>query len=1231
MKISITIFRIIYLSLSVLFAVSCNSNSTKKEQSIFEKHDTISAPVVILAGKPIINTISENKSPEVILLSQKPAPVKTSSGFYVEMENFNTQQGLAMSSILCGYKDSAGNLWFGTAGNGVSMYNGKAFTNFTSAHGLIHNLINCITEDSQGNMWFGCYGGVSKYNGKTFENFTTEDGLEDNDVLKIIEDSKGILWFASQKGVCRYNPTEKTAGQKPFKKMEPLTGQVNDILEDSQKQLWFVGSEGVWKTSPDTNYKLVNVSDKFNLKNEVAMAIAEDNDGTIWVGTNSSLFRFRPANSKDIEKTFIPLTEADGLVNNSIMCITVDDQGTVWIGTERGVSKFDKKTGNFINFTKEQGLAFNRVNSITEDDAGSLWFGTYGGGLDRYDGQAVLEFTNKQGLPGNAVYATTQDNDGNMWFAPSNAGIIQYVENNGTPYSGTYINYTSKQGLLSDTQFAAAKDREGKLYFGSHAGLSVIEGNKLINFTESNGLPDNEITTLYCDKKNRLWIGTYNGGISIFDGKSFQNFNTQQGLVHKTVWGFCEDSQGNIWIATRGGLSRFDGQNFMNFTRDQGLPDNKLSSVIEDQNGNIIIGSWGGGISIIKKEELEKLNIPKANLSEPIFENFGIAQGLANDVVYQILEDVNKNIIIGTNVGFTILKGGVASENGKIAKDGIENYNEDTGYPIKDISNNHSMHEEGNGIIWAGTGDKLLRFDYGSVLRKTKSPKVILQNIKINNETISWRSLEWARKKDTLSTKINSNTLSYITDEMLTFKRKLPASVMDSMVHTYRDVNFEGVHPFYAIPENLELPYSKNDISFNFVGIQTTRPQLVRYQYMLEGYDEHWNPITENSTATFGNIREGNYTFLVKAKNATGAWSEPLQYKFSIMPPWYRTWSAFLFYILLFFTALFYLDRFQRKRVLFKERQKGIQSKLKHAKEIEEAFTELKATQVQLIHSEKMASLGELTAGIAHEIQNPLNFVNNFSEVSYELLAEMNEELRKGDIEAALAISADFKQNLEKINHHGKRAEGIVKGMLQHSRTSTGKKEPTDINNLCDEFLRLAYHGLRAKDKSFNASMKTDFDATIGKINIIPQDMGRVILNLLTNAFYACIEKSRSAVSERKAIVTEDVSSFSLSSEVISANDENLTDLDSYQPLVSVSTKKLKDHFEISIKDNGNGIPQKVLDKIFQPFFTTKPAGEGTGLGLSMSFDIVTKGHGGELIVNTVEGEGTEFIIKLPK
>ena len=265
---------------------------------------------------------------------------------------------------------------------------------------------------------------------------------------------------------------------------------------------------------------------------------------------------------------------------------------------------------------------------------------------------------------------------------------------------------------------------------------------------------------------------------------------------------------------------------------------------------------------------------------------------------------------------------------------------------------------------------------------------------------------------------------------------------------------------------------------------------------------------------------------------------------------------------------------------------------------IEQAYTELKSMQAQLIQSEKMASLGELTAGIAHEIQNPLNFVNNFSDVNKELLIEMNSELEKGNLNEAKIISKDVIENEEKVNHHGKRAEAIVKNMLQHSRRSSGKKEATDINALADEYLRLAFHGLRARDKSFNATMKTDFDESIGNIKIIPQDIGRVILNLINNAFYAVDEK-------RKKIG------------------------DGYEPNIVVSTRRNNGIVEIKVGDNGNGIPQKILDKIFQPFFSTKPTGQGTGLGLSLSYDIV-KAHGGEIRVTTKENEGSAFIISLP-
>jgi signal transduction histidine kinase len=340
--------------------------------------------------------------------------------------------------------------------------------------------------------------------------------------------------------------------------------------------------------------------------------------------------------------------------------------------------------------------------------------------------------------------------------------------------------------------------------------------------------------------------------------------------------------------------------------------------------------------------------------------------------------------------------------------------------------------------------------------------------------------------------------------------------------------------------------------------------------------------------------------------DSDGHWSKPFEYTFTIRPPWWKTLWAYCVYGLIILVGVWIIHRYQKQRYIKIERNKALKKELEQAKEIEKAYRELesthenlKSTQTQLVHAEKMASLGELTAGIAHEIQNPLNFVNNFSEVSVDLVEEMKEEISEGNMDQVNSIANDLNQNLQKIHHHGKRASSIVKGMLQHSRAGNGKKQPTDINAIVDEYIRLAYHGIRAKDKSFNADFKTDLDPNLPKINVVGQDIARVVLNLINNAFYAVAAKASTPGNTN------------------------------YKPLVTIGTKKINGQVEISVKDNGLGIPKDIIDKIFQPFFTTKPTGQGTGLGLSMSYDIV-KAHGGTLTVDSTEKEGAIFTIILP-
>ena len=382
-----------------------------------------------------------------------------------------------------------------------------------------------------------------------------------------------------------------------------------------------------------------------------------------------------------------------------------------------------------------------------------------------------------------------------------------------------------------------------------------------------------------------------------------------------------------------------------------------------------------------------------------------------------------------------------------------------------------------------------------------------------------------------------------------------------------------------------------------------------RIYYKLENYDADWRVAQPEDKLTYFKVPPGNYIFHIKTPNGSDdGWIEK-SISIIILPPWWSTWWAYCIYGILLLVLGVLIHRYQKASVIKAERERARAKELAQAKEIEKAYHELRTTQSQLIQQEKMASLGELTAGIAHEIQNPLNFVNNFSEINRELIDELKEAKqraeRERDTKTEDEILSDIDKNLEKISFHGKRADAIVKNMLQHSKSGGITKELTDINKLADEYLRLSYHGLRAKDKSFNADFKTALDNNVGKINVVPQEIGRVILNLINNSFYAVSEKKK--------------------------NGDN-----GYEPIVTVSTKAIKPSLgglgfvEIRVIDNGNGIPKKVLDKIFQPFFTTKPTGVGTGLGLSLSYDIITKGHDGEIKVETREGEGSAFIISLP-
>ncbi|MBK5271061.1 MAG: hypothetical protein JJE22_08610, partial [Bacteroidia bacterium] len=602
-----------------------------------------------------------------------------------------------------------------------------------------------------------------------------------------------------------------------------------------------------------------------------------------------------------------------------------------------------------------------------------------------------------------------------------------------------------------------------------------------------------------------------------------------------------ESKKHGLWLMTNNGLFLY------NYTTDKierlGYDKNKgdilitqdVNSFYEDADGMAWVGTWQGGLSMYNVET-KKIRTYTRN------------DGLPSMSIQGILPDEKNNALwLSTFDGLSRMDLETKTFNNFSIADGIQGQLFADGSTLK----------TSGGLLAFGGSNGITIFNPDAINKSSTPPKVFLTDLKLFNKSV-------------------------VPGEN---------SILKNPIYDTREI---------------VLSHNQNNISLEFLSIHYSNPSKNQYAYKLENYDNDWREVGNQRVAFYPNLPPGKYLFRVKAANNNGVWNEEgASLKITVNPPWWRTTWAYIAYLILLVAVGFAINSYLRHRLVQKEREKNRVRELEQAKEIEKAYHKLeeahetlKSTQSQLIQSEKMASLGELTAGIAHEIQNPLNFVNNFSEVNKELLTEMNEEIVKENYDEVKAIAKDVTDNEEKIIFHGKRADAIVKGMLQHSRSSSGQKEPTDINALADEYLRLAYHGLRAKDKSFNATMKTDFDETIGNINIIPQDIGRVILNLITNAFYV--------VTERKKL-----------------------NIEGYEPTVVVSTSKFNDKVMVSVRDNGNGIPQKVLDKIFQPFFTTKPTGQGTGLGLSLSYDIV-KAHGGEIKVETKENEGTEFIIQLP-
>lgn len=833
-------------------------------------------PKVINAGKPKVitpgtdtfllpKTIPAIDSPFVAGIPEvfiaKDMTIKSSFSTY------GKQHGLKHHIVTCLLEDKSGNLWFGTAG-GVSKYDGRSFSNYTEKEGLSNNDVRSILEDKSGNIWFGTLGGgVSKFDGQSFTHFTEKEGMSNNIIFSICEDKSGNIWFGTAGGVSKYNGKSFTQ----FTRKEGLSNNdVYTILEDRTGNLWFGTAGGVSKYD---GRSFTNFTEREGLINNVVYTILEDKSGNIWFGTEAGVTKFDG-------RSFTHFTEKEGLVNNRVFSILEDRSGNIWLGTFNGVSKFDGRSlpagqASFTNFTEREGLGNNDVYTMLEDKSGNLWFGTAGGGVSKYNKQTFTHFTDKEGLSKNYVFSILEDKSGNLWFGTWGGGVSKYD-------GKSFTQFGEKEGLNNHIR-SILQDKSGNIWFATYKGVVRYDKHSFVYFTEKDGLINNDVNSIIEDKSGNLWMGTV-GGVSKFNGQSFVNFTVLEGLSHNNIFCIREDRSGNIWFGTEGGVSKYDGTSFIHFTEKEGLNNNAVNSILEDKSGNLWFGTVGGGVSKYDGHTMT---------------NFTEKEGLINNFIASILEDKYGNIWFGTRFGLSELtseKLAFFSERVKLNKIYesdifFKNYTYADGF-LGIGCNNNAIIESTDGTIWIGTNAGVTSFNPRGESGDTIPPNIQITAIKLFNENIAWPKLK--QNKDSSFLLSNGIRLDHF--------------------------DFNGLSNWYNLPEQLSLAYNNNYISFDFVGITMSQPQNVKYQYKLEGMDKNWSALTTGTSAPYGHLPPGTYTFKVKAMNDEGHWSRESNYTFTIRPPWWATWWFRILAIIVFLAFAFSIGRFIYINQLRKER-----------------------------------------------------------------------------------------------------------------------------------------------------------------------------------------------------------------------------------------------------------------------------------------------------------------------
>jgi signal transduction histidine kinase/ligand-binding sensor domain-containing protein len=1073
---------------------------------------------------------------------------------------------------------------------------------WTVQDGLTQGRNMDMIKDVNGFLWVASHLGLSRFDGSNFKKYFADNSrkrntIAGNDINGLVEDSLHNIWIGTDLGISMYNFRTDT-----FKNF------FSDKASAFVIPFWATKDEVFCWDYPDSQLAAINIHSfikrsltKINQSDSVGIGISDHypiydaGSNSIWLSkfdaAGGGFLQISLANGKRQEYTWKCFLKIPKHPHGWEGMRYDRRRNSIWIASPDGLIEFTLSDHQFHHVEAfnelERNKEFHQWAGIDIDPRGRIWAGTSPKGIfiyDPADSSIHPAFPDDSTLQQNTAWANVLiycDRDGIVWSGSWLAnGIYQMI-----PYSSAVVRYVadSKPPLSVGSDFVVncLDAGKGKIWIGTGDGISVLDqATNLFEVIRKKDLViekgnDDVIFLAGIDSlTQKLWL--YANGLiyqtDMVSRTSRPIIYKDAGVVIPPVNGFCASFRNSIIIAGESGNR-------------QGI------FVVDGDSGvaNQILSFPAGTIDITKPvTDGDRLIFLRRTASATNLTYLLKAEGwksLPNsmDSIPWLRAVYNKadqtywaatiNSIYHFSKGLRLMKV----------------YGRDEGFPESDV---YGMITDNRNNLWFNADNFIYQLDNstGRITTLTEKDGFQKQNFTPLLDISKSASGELFLGGGVSGRGLNRIYPSkYILTPAFVYLQSLLINQKPAVLST-------GINNL----QEMSLKYFENQITIETGIIDYYSGGNSHIRYKLGEYSNWQYPVNSaRYTIHYEDLPPGKYQLIMQAANASNEFIGPEKILvINISPPWWQTWWARSLFILAVAIVLWRFIQYRSRNL--KKRNAELEEKVMHrTKELKHSLEDLRTTQTQLIQREKMASLGELTAGIAHEIQNPLNFVNNFSDLNSELIDEMKQEVESGNLTEGLLVADIIKENNLKINNHGRRADSIVKGMLLHSRQNSGHRELVNINSLADEYLRLSYHGLRAKDKTFNATLQTNYDDQIGLINIVPQDIGRVFLNLFNNSFYAVSEK-------RKLQITE------------------------FEPTICISTKKSGQQMEIRIKDNGSGIPQNLLDKIFQPFFTTKPTGEGTGLGLSLSYEIITKGHGGTIDIDTKEGEFTEFIITLP-